>query len=149
MTDTPSFEPKFWNGTHELSAQQDALSAKLVPTFGEAATPHGEILRCVTRVYYDLYNNGLCNGPFVDEVAVLQEHSAILTARMARPEKLGNLLNAVAPPGAEWGDTRVKDSSAWRYAPALEDLMAAAVKYAEECETSLAAQQSAGLAASA
>lgn len=34
---------------------------ELVPPVGNADTYHGEVLRISSRLYYDYYNNGLCN----------------------------------------------------------------------------------------
>jgi hypothetical protein len=39
----------------------DELTEKHIPTTGMAKTIKGELLRCATRLYYDVYNNGLCN----------------------------------------------------------------------------------------
>jgi hypothetical protein len=133
MTDTTTkFSPGFWNQSHPLAAKQLELFNKLVPPMGEATTPHGEVLRAATRIYYDVYNNGLGNGPFVDEVTTLRRFQAELTTRMEQPQTFSDLMRAVAPPGAEWGDLHIRDLSTWPHAPALEDLMAATVQYADE-----------------
>lgn len=133
MTDTTTmFSAGFWNQSHPLAAKQVELFNKLVPPVGEATTPYGEVLRAVTRIYYDVYNNGLGNGPFVDEVTTLRRFQTELTTRMEQPDCFNSLMRAVAPPGAEWGDLHIRDVSTWSHAPALEDLMAAAVQYADE-----------------
>lgn len=51
----------FWNNNSPLQDEYDRLHAKLVPHHGEADTVHGELLRCLSNVYYDVYNNGGCN----------------------------------------------------------------------------------------
>ena len=52
---------KYWN----IQGQHQDLYNKywdtLVPDSGEADTPEGEALRAITRIYYDVYNNGGCN----------------------------------------------------------------------------------------
>lgn len=63
-----------WNNASPLQATYEALAAALVPAYGAALTPHGELLRAATRVYYDRYNNGFGNGPFTDEMQVLEAH---------------------------------------------------------------------------
>jgi len=130
---TPSFTPQFWQGTHPLSNRNEELHALLVPDFGAAPSLHGELLRCVTRIYYDLYNNGLANGPFEEEAQKLRAAADVLKARMTAPTTFEPLLHAIAPPGAKWGSLHLKNSEEWRHAPALEDLTAATVQYAHEC----------------
>lgn len=51
----------FWNGNHPLQEVEAKLSDLLVPPRDEADTEHGEALRIISRFYYDLYNNGMCN----------------------------------------------------------------------------------------
>ena len=51
----------FWEKTHELSELYSALFNLLVPVSGVASTKHGELLRMVSRLMYDIFNNGLCN----------------------------------------------------------------------------------------
>lgn len=63
---TGSIEAKFWDGTHELSDDYKVLYDQLVPGMGEAATLHGELLRNVSRLQYDIYNNGLCNDKIAE-----------------------------------------------------------------------------------
>lgn len=48
----------FWGQDHKLFPLYEALQTKLVPVHGEASTEHGELLRSVSNVYYDMYNNG-------------------------------------------------------------------------------------------
>lgn len=48
----------YWNCRGEMQADADDLRHRLIPDQGHAPTGHGEILRCVSNVYYDLYNNG-------------------------------------------------------------------------------------------
>jgi hypothetical protein len=51
----------YWNseGKHQILYKR--LWKKLVPPIGEANTPHGELLRANSKLYYDFYNNGFCN----------------------------------------------------------------------------------------
>jgi len=51
----------YWNsnGKHQAAYQE---LCKLVPSSGPAGTVEGEMLRAVTRVYYDYYNNGMINN---------------------------------------------------------------------------------------
>lgn len=49
----------YWAGTGTHQAEFKRLRAALVPVGGAAATPHGELLRAVGRLYYHLKMNGL------------------------------------------------------------------------------------------
>lgn len=51
----------YWNHTGKYQEQYDRLWKELVPPEGNADTYHGEVLRICSRLYYDYYNNGLCN----------------------------------------------------------------------------------------
>lgn len=133
MTETTvTFAPAFWNGTHPLSARQQELFNLLVPASGEASTAHGELLRAATRIYYDVCNNGLGNGPFPEEVATIRRHLDAIERHMVDTNGLRPLLRAVAPPGAEWGSTHIRELSRWPHGPMLDALMAAVVTVVDE-----------------
>lgn len=48
-----------WNGKYQDEVQQ--LRNILVPAMGQAETHYGELIRSITNVTYDHYNNGGCN----------------------------------------------------------------------------------------
>jgi hypothetical protein len=52
----------YWNGQGAYQTEYDALYAALVPDSGSAATLNGELVRGVTRLSYEFYNNGNCNA---------------------------------------------------------------------------------------
>ncbi len=54
-------ENTYWNKRGKHQAKFDQLHCDLVPNEGFASTEHGELLRMVSNVYYDVYNNGGCN----------------------------------------------------------------------------------------
>jgi hypothetical protein len=56
----------YWNEEGAYQKEYDELYKKLVPVKGEANTVHGEMLRGVSRLYHDYFNNG--NGNAVDAV---------------------------------------------------------------------------------
>jgi hypothetical protein len=63
----------YWNNCGAEQATYDRLYAELVSNEGDSATVEGELLRAISKVYYDNYNNGLGNdmrGP----VAFMMEH---------------------------------------------------------------------------
>lgn len=51
----------YWNGNGKFQKEYDEFFEKLVPPEGEAKTMKGELLRSVSSIYYDCYNNGFCN----------------------------------------------------------------------------------------
>lgn len=56
----------YWNKEGAYQKDYDKLYKKLVPDSGEANTVHGELIRGMSRLYYDYFNNG--NGNAVDAV---------------------------------------------------------------------------------
>jgi hypothetical protein len=52
---------KYWNEQGRYQQEYNAYWKALVPNTGEAATTEGEALRAISRIYYDIYNNGGCN----------------------------------------------------------------------------------------
>lgn len=51
----------YWNENGAYQKEYDELYSQLVPDRGEAETIHGEMIRCVSRLFYDYCNNGNCN----------------------------------------------------------------------------------------
>ena len=49
---------KYWNIQGQHQDLYNKYWETLVPDSGEADTPEGEALRAITRIYYDVYNNG-------------------------------------------------------------------------------------------
>lgn len=52
----------YWNNEGAYQEQSDFLYSQLVPHVGNAPTIHGEMIRCVHRLYYEFCNNGNCNA---------------------------------------------------------------------------------------
>ena len=51
----------YWQGTGVYQKEYDDLYERLVPKRGCADTIAGEMVRGVSRLYYDYFNNGNCN----------------------------------------------------------------------------------------
>lgn len=75
----------FWTGTHPLCVPYLQVYRELVPAVGEAHTPTGELLRCLSKVYRDVYNNGFCNGDTLN--------FAVQVVESAKPEVLPYLFS--------------------------------------------------------
>lgn len=52
----------YWGETGVYQSVYDRLYKNLVPDSGEAETLHGELVRCISRLYYDYNNNGNMNS---------------------------------------------------------------------------------------
>lgn len=77
----------FWGNNHPLAEKHEVLHHELVPSSGPAPTEHGNLLRCMTNVYYDVYNNGFCNiKVYEDQLAVIQSAIPDLKAYMKMPQ---------------------------------------------------------------
>ena len=51
----------YWSNNAAYTEQYEELHQKLVPVVGKAETVNGEVLRVLSNVSYDYYNNGNCN----------------------------------------------------------------------------------------
>ena len=56
-----TYQPTYWNHKGNQESLYRILYDQLVPHEGKANTTAGEILRMVSNIYYDHYNNGGCN----------------------------------------------------------------------------------------
>jgi len=54
----------YWENKGELQSEYDQMFNELVPDRGEAETVKGELIRVISRLSYDYYNNG--NGNAVE-----------------------------------------------------------------------------------
>ena len=52
----------YWNSNGTFQATYENLYAALVPASGSCPTLEGELLRATCKLYYDYYNNGMCNN---------------------------------------------------------------------------------------
>jgi hypothetical protein len=52
------YEPRYWSSKGSFQKEYDEMYKRLVPPEGKAATKAGEILRTVSSIYYDQFNNG-------------------------------------------------------------------------------------------
>jgi len=52
----------YWGLNGAYQKEYDVLWDKLVPSAGNAETIHGEMIRCISRFFYEYCNNGNCNA---------------------------------------------------------------------------------------
>jgi hypothetical protein len=57
-----SLNQHYWESTGVYQQEWDKLYNDLVPASGDAPTIQGELIRCISRLYYDYCNNGNCNA---------------------------------------------------------------------------------------
>jgi len=51
----------YWDNNGAYQKEYDELYTQLVPAKDKSKTVHGEMIRCVSRLFYDYCNNGNCN----------------------------------------------------------------------------------------
>jgi hypothetical protein len=57
----------YWDQQGKYQKYNDEVHAKLIPDVGNASTSLGELLRLVTNLYYQLYNNGMNFLKFMED----------------------------------------------------------------------------------
>jgi hypothetical protein len=75
----------YWNHKGKHQEVYDRLFPKLVPASGETATTAGEWLRCISKLYYDYYNNG--GGNIAD--GALRYHMEYIETRISQLSAAG------------------------------------------------------------
>jgi len=55
-------ESTYWNQKGKYQAEYNRMAEELMPAMGECETVAGELIRSVSRLGYDLYNNGMGNN---------------------------------------------------------------------------------------
>lgn len=53
-----NYKNTYWNDKGKYQKEMVELRDKLFPALGENETYHGEVLRCISNIYHDVYNNG-------------------------------------------------------------------------------------------
>lgn len=55
-------EATYWASNGTYTKEYEALYEQHVPMMGKCETLAGEVLRAVSKIYYDAFNNGFCNN---------------------------------------------------------------------------------------
>ena len=83
---TVEFEPGYWGNKGKYQDKYDKLWDELVPASGSASTQDGELLRWISKVYYDRYNNGFGNGPFRKTRNILMKYEQEIKSNIPNPK---------------------------------------------------------------
>ena len=59
---TTEIGKSYWNNNGAYQKEYDELYGKMVPSSGAAETLHGELIRAISRLFYEYCNNGNCNA---------------------------------------------------------------------------------------
>jgi hypothetical protein len=52
------YEPTYWNSKGKFQEEYNFIKDKFIPSMGECKLMKAELVRCISRIYYDIYNNG-------------------------------------------------------------------------------------------
>ncbi len=88
------YQPKYWNNKGKYQKTYEALYKEGVPPEGKADKEWAEIIRVISRLYYDIYNNGGCNfSSFKEErawlIKTMPESLKAATRKFVAPIKYG------------------------------------------------------------
>src|SRR5690606_11340295 len=65
----------YWANDGKYQKEYTELHKKLIPPYGQCETTRGELLRSISNLYYDFYNNGGGNteyGSYKKELDILR-----------------------------------------------------------------------------
>jgi len=55
------YQPTYWNNKGKFEKEYNFICTYFIPPEGSAYNLDAELVRCVSRIYYDIYNNDGCN----------------------------------------------------------------------------------------
>ena len=82
----------YWNESPPYFPEYNSFWNELVPDNGSADTLQGEILRMMSRIMYDYYNNGLGNNK-KEETIFLNNHKELFKEYMNDPSEWERFYN--------------------------------------------------------
>jgi len=87
-------ENTYWNGKGKYQKQYEILE-KLIPKEKRSKYENIELLRCISNVYYDYYNNGFCNYDILQEELGFLAKYGFHISKNTTPKELENIMNAI------------------------------------------------------
>ena len=119
------YKPKYWNHVGKYEKEMENLRAKLIPDMGKADTMHGELLRCISKLYYDVFNNGFCNSDVLQyQVLFIQNFESELANVGLSSDDWSEVTNSFKHPPKR---TKLYEDEA--FVKALDKFIDATVKY--------------------
>jgi len=119
----------YWNGDSLLFPEYQEFWDELVPPSDAADTLQGELLRMISRIHYDYYNNGFGNSR-KDESYFLFKHQNLFKPFMKDPSNFDKFFSRYK--SSDFGDN-IYSSSRGEIWPGVEtqidDIIDAIVKY--------------------
>ena len=93
-----TYLPTYWNGIGKHQDLYDELYKELIPPQGDAKSERGEILRIVSKLYYDIFNNGGWNFDVLKDMrlkllALVPQYAVESTKRFIKTPKSKELNN--------------------------------------------------------
>lgn len=114
---------EFWHRSHPLSDANSKLYSQIVPPVGAAPTTDGELLRCINKVVYEVFNNGLSND--IDyELEFLLEHFDLYSPFLTDKRNISALINL----RDFYPETLKLD---WKWCGKLDTICSAIVQYCQ------------------
>ena len=101
LTEKREYDPKYWSKKGKYQAELEALHKELIPYMGKAQYRHGEWLRLIQRIYYDVFNNGGWNV----QPKMLGYINALSTVPNMPPYWRETLYAVTARDGSKWEGT--------------------------------------------
>jgi hypothetical protein len=127
-----SFKPLYWNNKGPHQADYDRLWNKLVPDSGSAETIRGELLRSISKIYYDRYNNGFGNqNNSAAEFIKTQSHK--IRPFLKNRQALDNFLKGFEKIG--YSENSIGTGKVWKHDEDMEDVVDAIVQYAMDVDS--------------
>lgn len=122
-------EETYWNGGGTYQEAMNTYFEELVPSFGEAQTVEGEILRAINQLIHDHYNNGSCNAR-ADHSSTLVAHNNLFDSQTREQIKLiDKMITELDQNDVFYYEDIFSESSAREYERALEGVMDAVIEF--------------------
>lgn len=101
----------YWNGDHDRQKEYQDLYDKFVPHSGKASTVHGELIRSISRLYYEYCNNGNMNAydEEKDEITERYQYFINFIRKYINCLELSDIEDVILSSGADLGPNEFSD----------------------------------------
>lgn len=119
----------YWSGDADYYELMQFYNEELVPSFGEADTMEGELLRAINQLVYDHYNNGSCNTRTDHSNTLVALSSRFDSETVENIELIDEALNEVDNRDVFYLEDHFSESYVEEFERALENVMDSVVEY--------------------